>query len=284
MNATHGYMMQRIRTSAQRFSTDPVRQTPHPGESARLASHRGVGEARHEGVAGERSAGIPSAPSFFPDGARAGAGDTLGRAGEELVGFARPALREGPAATDAPQSDRDEPRPSDTVDTPLVSADPHPHALANLEMTRASSPGAGELSHGPAPVPGFAAHQTMATAPVPAGDPGSLQRGELSLRTGDGRYVGYFQKVYERVRSRWEFPPRLARELQQGLVVVSFTILNDGRVVGIAVRKSSGFREFDENVVRAVERAAPLPPVPATLGARELHVSAPFEYLNPLVR
>jgi TonB family protein len=121
-------------------------------------------------------------------------------------------------------------------------------------------------------------------AAMPQGDPSAPRGEELWLRTADHRYLGYFQRIYARVKSQWVFPPRLARELVSGEVVVSFTIRKSGRVDDIAVRKSSGFREFDENVIRAVERAAPLPPIPDELGGKDLRVNAPFEYLNPLVR
>jgi len=282
-DSTAGYQMQRTHTGDRRVSPDPVPQLPHPDLASTLARRSGPGAGRIPGVAGGVGPGSDFAGlTGSSSGSALGDGTRVRKDGDEVVGRARPFVPAGPLATDAPE--RDEPRPSDDVTTRLRSYDPHPHALAGMEMTRASSPGAGSSSGGPARSPGFAPRPTTGSAALPLGDPGAPPAEELWLRTTDRRYVGYFQKVYQRVRSHWVFPRELALKLQQGLVVVSFTIRRDGRIDDIAVRKSSGFKEFDENVVLAVERAAPLPPVPASLGARDLHVNAPFEYLNPLVR
>ena len=278
-NAQDGYSAQRIRTGNRRLSDDPVRRTPHPGVTAALASKHGNGEGRVQGVAGGAGPGakLPEGPS------ERAPGDETVRAqdGDETTGFARPALPQGPASTEAIKRAL---RPADDTDARLRSADPHPHALAGIEMSRAASPGQSDQSGGPGTQPGFLRTAAVGSAQMPRGDPNAPAGEELWLRSGDRRYIGYFQRVYDKVRSQWVFPPKLARELVSGEVVVSFTIRKDGRVDDIAVRKSSGFREFDDNVVRAVERAAPMPPVPAALGPRDLRVNAPFEYLNPLVR
>jgi TonB family protein len=48
--------------------------------------------------------------------------------------------------------------------------------------------------------------------------------------------------------------------------------------------KSSGFDEFDLEAARAVERAAPFPPLPPALAAHALPVSMRVAFENPLVR
>ena len=278
-NAENGYSGERIRTGTRRASDDPVRQTPHPGVTAALASKKGKGEGRQQGIAGGTGPGakLPEGPSERAPGDET----VLAKDGDEATGFARPAIPQGPASTQATTRAL---RPADDTDARLRSADLHPHALAGIEMTRVAAPGPSVDSGGPGTQPGFLRTAAVGAAAMPRGDPNAPAGDELWLRSGDRRYLGYFQRVYDKVRSQWVFPPKLARELVSGEVVVSFTIRKDGRVDDIAVRKSSGFREFDDNVVRAVERAAPLPPVPAALGPRDLRVNAPFEYLNPLVR
>jgi len=278
-NAQDGYSTQRIKTGTRRVSDDPVRQTPHPGIAAALASKRGAGEGRHQGVAGGEG---PGARLPLDESEQAPGDETrVAKDGDEAVGFARPALPQGPASTQAPVRAL---RPADDTDARLRSHDLRPHSLAGIELGQAASPGPSDTSGGPGTQPGFRRAISPGSAAMPKGDPHAPAGEELWLRTGDRRYIGYFQSVYDKVKSQWVFPRKLAAELVQGEVVVSFTIRKDGRVDDIAVRKSSGFREFDDNVVRAVERAAPLPPVPAALGPRDLHVNAPFEYLNPLVR
>ena len=82
-----------------------------------------------------------------------------------------------------------------------------------------------------------------------------------------------------------EFPKRLALRLEQGETVVRFVLEKDGRIrSGVHVMKSSGFDEFDSAAARAVERAAPFPPMPKTFSERPLTVSVRVAFENPLVR
>jgi TonB family protein len=279
-NATAGYRALRSRTADRSVTGSPAATRPEPGTSASESATRGVGVARTAGRSGGLGPGaqVPLGPGDDSTGD----GTRLPKDGDERPGQARPLVAAGPGGVFT--EDRDEPHTLDDADARQRSADPHPHARAGIELTRAASPGPGSSSGGPAQEPGFAAAASRGEAALPLGDPLAPRGEEFWLRSGDRRYLGYFQRVYERVRRNWVFPRRLARDLLGGEVVVSFTIRRDGRIDDIAVRKSSGFREFDENVVRAVELAAPLPPVPPALGAHDLRVQAPFEYLNPLVR
>jgi len=57
--------------------------------------------------------------------------------------------------------------------------------------------------------------------------------------------------------------PRVARQMGwQGKVTVSFLILNDGRIIDIKVKQSSGKEILDNNAVETVKRASPFPPPP----------------------
>src|SRR5262249_22105921 len=185
---------------------------PHPDVAPTLASHPGPGDGRTQGLAG--GAG-PGAELPQGDGARPGDGTPSPRDGDERLGFARPSLPEGPAATVA--DDHDEPMPSDDTTTRLLSDDPHPHALAGLELRRAASPGPSEESRGPADRPGFSALPSRGKAALPQGDPDAPAGPELWLRTSDRRYVGYFQAVYAKVKEQWRFPRKLALKLEQGV-------------------------------------------------------------------
>ena len=115
------------------------------------------------------------------------------------------------------------------------------------------------------------------------GDGGDGGDGSLWLDRPGRRFALYFRGIYRKVDRLWKFPKSLEVLFEQGDVLVQFTILADGRVRGVRVRKSSGFSAFDQNVVAAIQRAAPFDPIPQGLG-RSLRVLAPFEFANPLVR
>jgi len=252
-DAARGYAMQRIATARTRASREQVRATPHPAPTPWLASRRGSGHARRV------------AP------ASADADKALDATG----GFARPDVHEGPAATDAAQPSDDV---ADRVDQALVSDEKQPQ---KLELSRPTSPGAETSGRGDGAL-GFAP-SAHGTAPVPAGAPGLPDARALALATYQRVYDQYLNDVRQKVDPLWEFPRELAVRMEQGDVLVAFTIRKDGSVADVHVLKGSGFDKFDKNVLAAIKKAAPFAPLPATLGA-ELRVTAPFEGSNPAIR
>lgn len=104
-------------------------------------------------------------------------------------------------------------------------------------------------------------------------------------RTRDRQYQRYLQEIQRRVSAVREFPRNLALRLEQGETVVHFVLETDGRISnGVKVLKSSGFDEFDAAATRAVQRAAPFPPLPPARWARPLAVSIRVAFENPVVR
>jgi TonB family protein len=252
-DAPSGYAMQRIATARRRESREQVRATPHADRTPWLASHAGAGHARDA------------------EAERADADKQL----RATAGFARPDVQEHPAATDAAKPSEDV---ADRVDEALVSDEKQPQ---KLELSRPTSPGAatsgrgdGALGYSPA---------ARGTAPVPAGAPGLPDARALALATFQRAYDQYLWRVRQRVDPLWEFPRELAVRMEQGDVLVGFTIRRDGSVKDLKVLKGSGFDKFDKNVVSAIKHAAPFAPLPETLGS-ELHVTAPFEGSNPAIR
>jgi TonB family protein len=73
----------------------------------------------------------------------------------------------------------------------------------------------------------------------------------------------YGLQVIQKIQSEW----RLLDDHGVGglMAVVEVQIKRTGEVVGIRVREKSGNELFDESAVRAVNRAAPLPPVPEAI-------------------
>ena len=59
---------------------------------------------------------------------------------------------------------------------------------------------------------------------------------------------------------------------------VSFTVGADGRVLKIALAKSTGNAELDSAALAAVERAAPFPPIPADAGRQSWSFTVPLSF------
>ena len=60
--------------------------------------------------------------------------------------------------------------------------------------------------------------------------------------------------------------------------IVQFEVMQSGRVYSIAVRQSSGIPQFDRACMAAVERSAPLPPLPREFLAEVIDVTLTFEW------
>ena len=73
-------------------------------------------------------------------------------------------------------------------------------------------------------------------------------------------FIMYTEQVKRRVKESW-----IVTEKKPGLTAtVRFGVQPDGEVFAIELVKRSGDRAFDESVVRAVNKANPLPPPPQT--------------------
>ena len=113
----------------------------------------------------------------------------------------------------------------------------------------------------------------------------AIGRGRESLRAA--RTDPYFRRFFERLDREIVFPRELALALEQGEVVVTFSLAVDTGAIGqLQVVKSSGFREFDAELRRALGAIGPLGPVPRALRGRgdRLVVTAPYAFKSPLIR
>jgi TonB family protein len=157
-----------------------------------------------------------------------------------------------------------------------------------IDYSRASTPSrvATAEGRGPSALPGASPRPSPGVAPDEYGarDPQAFAH-DVSERTLDRRYDHYIQEISQRVNRVRDFPKALALRLEQGETIVEFVVAIDGRLgAGPRVVKTSGFEEFDEAAMRAVQRAAPFPPMPNPGAARPLAVSLRVTFDNPVVR
>jgi TonB family protein len=102
----------------------------------------------------------------------------------------------------------------------------------------------------------------------------------------DPRFFDYFERLKDSVEWRSAFPRwAIARGLG-GVVVTGLTLTPSGRLTSLHIVRSSGFVEFDRNVLDAI-REASFPPHPPelsrALGNRPLTVHVAWDATNPAV-
>lgn len=90
--------------------------------------------------------------------------------------------------------------------------------------------------------------------------------------------LAYFRALDEKVRSNWSVPDHLRDAARELMVQLRITIEKDGRVSCVVMEKGSGNRYFDESVLRAINKASPLPVPPERLRGAEDHYDVGFRF------
>jgi TonB family protein len=85
----------------------------------------------------------------------------------------------------------------------------------------------------------------------------------------------YYSQIWSRIKGRWTLPPGviLSENLES---VVDVRIKRNGAVTNIKFEKRSGNKYFDDSVLRAIGKAAPMPPLPDVIGDNDLDIGIRF--------
>lgn len=298
LNNLRARQEQRIHTASTRASAQDDRRTPNPADDPWVTTGAGEIGLRvaaaptlpARGASASRSSPQPEPTSVAGDSSQAlarerdpnlggGLRDARGRSprAEGPVRTQRPSLLQGHAST---TTDRAAPRPDDDVDSALLAASmQQAYVSSTVHAGRMRGDGVGGVGGGGSPGSGGGIGRGGRAAPLGDG------AGWVSLSSEDARYMRYLLDVRRRLEPLWAnaFPHDEALRMNQGTVILRFTILSDGRVEGARVERRSGIARYDDNVLAAV-RGARLPPLPPSLGLERLGIRAPFEFRNPLVR
>jgi periplasmic protein TonB len=151
----------------------------------------------------------------------------------------------------------------------------------------AATPRAGEkelpsLSSTTTPRPTTPAPTTTARAesraepPVPAlGRPsGSAQgAGAMTLDVTDFPFAWYLAAVQRKITERWEGRAQPGRQ-----PVAVFEIARNGQVSKLTIEKSSGNVYYDQQALRAITEANPLPPLPPEFSEPMLRIHLGFNF------
>ncbi len=109
--------------------------------------------------------------------------------------------------------------------------------------------------------------------------PKNVPKGDvISLNTKSYKYISYFTHIKRKIELVWEYPREAVEMGQEGTLVLRFTILKDGRLAGVWLVQSSGYRLLDEEAINAVKEAAPFNPIPDRLKKDHLNIEARFTY------
>jgi len=79
--------------------------------------------------------------------------------------------------------------------------------------------------------------------------------------------------------SKYKKYPRIAmRRNWQGLVLVRMVMLDNGNIQSLSIEKSSGYEVLDNEAMKMIERAKPLPKPPDILAGDEVNIYVPVSF------
>lgn len=97
-------------------------------------------------------------------------------------------------------------------------------------------------------------------------------------KASDESRESYFNTLLAQLNRYKQYPlaARVARK--QGVVLLHFVMDSQGKVSSFQIAKSSGHKELDNEVLALIQRAQPLPPLPADFATRTLDVVVPIAF------
>ncbi len=99
---------------------------------------------------------------------------------------------------------------------------------------------------------------------------------EIKLGTPD--FSGYIRDINQRINNNFVYPSMAKKSKMEGSLKLGLRIHRTGRLLGVELKKSSGFGVLDENAIKIVKDSAPYPPFPPGINQEELQIDLPVIY------
>lgn len=185
-----------------------------------------------------------------------------------------------------------EEEPSDAVvaEVPDRPA-PVPAAKPPVPKPPVSEPAGTETARpapAPAPAPVAEAETRTLASSAASGDPtgksGEVVEGDAgsadpSMDGGTpGASADYRAALVAWLERHKNYPQRARMRRQEGTVLLRFTLNRQGRVLAHRIERGSGHTVLDTEVTAMIERAQPLPPIPADISRNSLEFVVPIQF------
>jgi protein TonB len=94
----------------------------------------------------------------------------------------------------------------------------------------------------------------------------------------DLRYLGYLQRLKEKIESIWIYPPDAATKGVYGDLVIEFTIKKNGSLGAVELIRTSGHKNLDDAAIKALRDAEPFWPLPKEWDMEAYSIVGHFVY------
>jgi protein TonB len=105
-----------------------------------------------------------------------------------------------------------------------------------------------------------------------------IKSATVNLNTTTIKYASYLLHVKEKIENVWEYPTRAERQGIQGVLVIKFSINQNGTVYNVKVLRSSGQKILDKAAVNAILNAARYNSFPRYWTIKRLNIIGTFIY------
>lgn len=103
-------------------------------------------------------------------------------------------------------------------------------------------------------------------------------KAEITFNSVGFKYLGYMQRLKEKIESSWKYPEYAAQRKIQGDLDIKFTIKKNGLLARIVLIRTSGYKILDDYAMKALQDSAPYWPLPEEWDMNELTISGHFLY------
>ncbi|MCD6539812.1 MAG: TonB family protein [Candidatus Omnitrophica bacterium] len=90
--------------------------------------------------------------------------------------------------------------------------------------------------------------------------------------------ANYIREIQRRISSALAYPALAEEAGWQGMVKLSLHLSSDGSLIAARIPQSSGYKVFDETVLRTVKEIRHYPPFPSSIEEKELWIEIPVVY------
>lgn len=170
----------------------------------------------------------------------------------------------------APRSPEVEPPPPLALPRPAAVKPARPGPRAAVPAGSGSGRGAGAGS-GQGAGRGQGPGSGTGAGSGPGTNPGSGSGSGTALKS----YLAQVRRLLEQHKT---YPWMARRQHREGVVVLKFTIGQDGAIAGQAIARSSGYEVLDAAAQETLHKVGHFPPLPATLERSHLTIQVPLSF------
>lgn len=186
-----------------------------------------------------------------------------------------------PEAVPVPQPEVEVARMQDLVIPPPPMPRPEPPRRAAVEPRRPEPTQAAEAPPPAGAVSAASESQGRPSSQSAGGRPGrdSTQGAPSDVAAAPGGAADYMSQLRAWLERHKEYPNRARRQRIEGTALLVFVMDQGGNVLSHRIERSAGDPVLDQAVRQMIERAQPLPAMPASFQQARLEVRVPVQFM-----